>query len=90
MGLDLDDRAPALVAEAGAPEITLAMSDAGSLVLSRIKDDVAAGEFSIRDAVEQIYMAMHQTRELEASTGISQPRHRELLPASVRMASLPA
>ena len=78
MGLDLDKAAPK---GDGAPgegeEITLAMSDAGSRVLSRIKDDVADGIVSLRDAVELIYRAMCEARSSERLAFASRSRFRE-------------
>ena len=51
---------------AGAPvteiNITPAMSEAGALALSRIKDDVAEGHVSLRDAVALVYCAMRETQ----------------------------
>src|SRR5258708_3552821 len=47
-------------------EVSPEMMEAGSLVLSRIKDDVAEGTVSLRDAVQLIYRAM---RTALASSG---------------------
>jgi hypothetical protein len=66
---------------AGAPEeITLEMSDAGSLALSRIKDDVADGSVSLRDAVELIYRAMWEAGSSVRSIPPSTSQFRQLLP----------
>lgn len=69
--------------EAGAlEEITLEMSDAGSLVLSRIKDDVADGNISLRDAVARIYLAMRESLSSPQSAPISASRFHQSWPAA--------
>ena len=85
MGLDLEKAAPIANAEGdGAPgeEITLEMSDADSLALSRIKDDVADGHISLRDAVELVYRAMRESHSSNQSTATSASQFRQLCPAS--------
>ena len=77
--------APATTSDCPTIEITLARSDAGSLVLSRIKDDVAEGSISLRDAVDQIFRAMQIALSSESSTGASRSQFRGQYPSSVYM-----
>ena len=64
-------------------EITLEMSTAGSLALSRIKDDVADGSMSLRDAVEMIFRAMLETHASARSEATSSAQFRRVFSSSV-------
>jgi hypothetical protein len=77
-------RLPPYFKSLGAPddEITLEMSTAGSLVLSRIKDDVAEGSMALRDAVQLIYRAMRTAPASSVSAPILPSRFRQSLSAT--------
>ena len=70
--------------EAGAPgeTITLKMADEGALILSRLKDDLADGEVSLRDVAVEVYRAMHRPPLSTASTEILPRQYRGQYSAS--------
>jgi hypothetical protein len=65
-------------------EITLEMSDDGALVLSKIKDDLADGQISLRHATHKVYEAMSLARFAGESGAASKTLFLMRLPLSVQ------